>query len=253
MSTVEQSKSDELPTPLDVIAVGAHPDDVEVACGGTLAKLADAGLRVGIVDLTDGEPTPHSDGPEARARESMAAAKVLGVHERIQLDMPNRKLIDCFASRVELAKVFRNYRPRVVLGFGGPTPMASPDHHQANLITDAAVFYSRLSKWDDQFGGLPPHLIERQLYFRLALETITIPGNPFHILVDIAETLDRKIEAMHCYQSQFAHKHAMDERIRAAAVMTGSLAGAAAAESFAATRPFVVGDFFTAIGLSDKA
>ena len=65
--------------PLDVMAVGAHPDDVEVACGGTLAKLVRQGYRVGIIDLTDGEPTPHCPGPDIRLAEATAAAKVLGV------------------------------------------------------------------------------------------------------------------------------------------------------------------------------
>src|SRR5690606_27811303 len=64
---------------LDVIAVGAHPDDVEIGCGGTLAKLAEQGYRVGIVDLTDGEPTPGSPGPEVRLAEATAAAQILGV------------------------------------------------------------------------------------------------------------------------------------------------------------------------------
>lgn len=239
----------DLPQPLDVIAVGAHPDDVEVACGGTLAKLAGSGRRVGIVDLTDGEPTPFSDGPSARMEEADAAAKVIGAVERIQLDLPNRRLLDCFEHRVELAKVFRRYRPRIVLGFGDGTPMASPDHLQTKWITDAAVFYSRLSKWDDHFDELPLHKIERQLYFRLAIEPMTMPVNPFHILVDITETLDQKIAAMECYQSQFAHKNGMADRIRAAAVMTGSIAGVPAAESFAAARPFAARDLFDAVGL----
>src|ERR1700676_5561357 len=98
---------------LDVIAVGAHPDDVEIACGGTLAKLVRQGYRVGIVDLTDGEPTPHSPGPDARLAEAKAAAETLGVHERVLLDLPNRRLFDSFAARVALAKVFRRYRPRL--------------------------------------------------------------------------------------------------------------------------------------------
>src|SRR5207244_7220820 len=89
---------------LDVIAVGAHPDDVEIACGGTLAKLVRQGYRVGIVDLTDGEPTPHSPGPEARAAEADAAAKKLGVHVRLQLGLPNRRLFDSFEARVALGK-----------------------------------------------------------------------------------------------------------------------------------------------------
>ena len=91
------------PAGLDVIAVGAHPDDVEIACGGTLASLVDAGYRVGIIDLTDGEPTPRSPGPEVRLAEAQAAAVALGVQHRITLDLPNRRLFDSFEARVKLA------------------------------------------------------------------------------------------------------------------------------------------------------
>src|SRR5690349_23244719 len=102
------------PTHLDVIAVGAHPDDVEIACGGTLAKLVRQGYRVGIVDLTDGEPTPGSPSPDVRMAEAKQAAEILGVHVRQTLDFTNRRLFDSFEARVELAKVFRLYRPRIV-------------------------------------------------------------------------------------------------------------------------------------------
>ena len=133
----------DLPQPLDVIAVGAHPDDVEIGCGGTLALLAAQGFRVGIVDLTDGEPTPRSSGPAERLAEADAAAKALGVVHREHLGFSNRRLFDSFDVRVALAKVFRRWRPRLVLGLGDKTPMASPDHAQAVAITEAAVFYSR--------------------------------------------------------------------------------------------------------------
>ena len=78
---------------LDVIAVGAHPDDAEIACGGTLARLAQHGYQVGIVDLTDGEPTPRSPSPEARLAEARRAAETLGVQQRITLALPNRRQI----------------------------------------------------------------------------------------------------------------------------------------------------------------
>src|SRR5581483_5146881 len=97
---------------LDVMAVGAHPDDVEIACGGTLAKLARQGHKVGIIDLTDGEPTPNSPGPEVRLAEAQRAAEVLGATVRIQLGLPNRRLFDGFEARVALATEFRRYRPR---------------------------------------------------------------------------------------------------------------------------------------------
>ncbi len=238
----------ELPEPLDVIAIGAHPDDVEIACGGTVAKLVGQGYRVGIVDLTDGEPTPNSPGPEVRFEEAEAAAQLLGVHQRFHLEMPNRRLMDSFDHRVALAKLFRRYRPSIVIGFGDKTPLASPDHWQAMQITDAAVFYSRLSKWDSEFDGLPVHTIQRQLYFRLAVDPITIPGNQFHTIVDISDTLDQKIAAIECYKTQFDHKPAIMDRVRAAATMTGSLAGVAAAESFAAAKPFAVDDLAATLG-----
>ena len=177
MSDVEQ---------LDVIAVGAHPDDVEIACGGTLARLAQQGYRVGIIDLTDGEPTPGSPGPEVRLEEARRAAETLGVAVRLTLDLPNRRLFDSFEARVLLAKQFRTYRPRLVLGFGEKTPLASPDHWQAMQITDAAVFYSRLTKWDEHFDKLPVHTISAQLYFRLAFEPAIMEGFQSHLTVDIA-------------------------------------------------------------------
>jgi bacillithiol biosynthesis deacetylase BshB1 len=234
-------------TILDVIAVGAHPDDVEVACGGTLACLSRQGYRVGIVDLTDGEPTPNCPSPSVRIEESGRAAEALGVVKRIELGLPNRKLFDGPQPRTELAKVFRRYRPKLVIGFGDKTPMASSDHWQAMQITDGAIFYSRLSKWDDQFDGLPPHTIDRHLYFRLALEPDAIPYLSHHVTVDISQTLDDKINAIECYQSQFAHRPNIIDRVRAAAIVTGSAAGVQFGESFAAAKPYAVKDLLKTV------
>ncbi len=246
MTTIT-SQPDSLPDSLDVIAVGAHPDDVEIACGGTLAKLVRQGHRVGIVDLTDGEPTPHSPGPAVRLAEADAAARTLGVHERIQLNLPNRRLFDNFENRIALAKVFRRFRPGLVIGFGDKTPTASPDHYQAMLITDAAIFYSRLTKWDEHFDGLPVHTIPRQLYFRLAVEPNLIPTNAYHTLVDISETLETKLQSIECYRTQFEHKADIFQRVRSSAIVTGSLASVAAAETFAAARPFAVDDLYQTV------
>lgn len=235
------------PPRLDVIAVGAHPDDIEIACGGTLAKLVRQGYRVGIIDLTDGEPTPGSPGPAVRLAEADAAAKTLGIHERINLGLPNRRLFDNFENRVALATEFRRWRPKLVIGFGAKTPMASPDHYQSMLLTDAAIFYSRLTKWDEHFGGLSVHAVSRHLYFRLALEPDVLPGEPYHVAVDIGATLDIKIESVLCYQTQFSGKPYIADRIRAAAVVSGSAAGVSAAEVFVAPKPFAVDDLVATI------
>ncbi|MCE9607824.1 MAG: PIG-L family deacetylase [Planctomycetia bacterium] len=221
---------------LDVIAVGAHPDDVEIACGGTLAKLVRQGYQVGIVDLTDGEPTPLSPGPAVRLEEARKAGETLGVQVRVNLDLPNRRLFDTFESRVALAKVFRRYRPSLVIGFGEKTPMASPDHWQAMLITEAAVFYSRLTKWDEHFDGIPVHTVPRLMYYTLNWGSLGLPPGAGHVVVDITDTLDIKLASVKCYETQFppAKAHVFD-RVRGFAMQQGQAAGFAAGELFTST------------------
>jgi LmbE family N-acetylglucosaminyl deacetylase len=228
---------------LDLMAVGAHPDDVEIACGGTLARLARKGYAVGIVDLTDGEPTPHSPGPEVRLAEARRAAEVLGVLTRINLNMPNRRLFDSFESRVALAKVFRRHRPKVVIGFGGKTVLASPDHFQAMQITDAAVFYSRLTKWDDYFDGLPTHTVTNQFSFPIALHGLDLPQASGYIVADIGSTLDVKLEAIRAYQTQFpASKAGIFRAVEAMNRYHGLTAGFEAGEVFMTHRSVGVDD-----------
>ena len=222
---------------LDVIAVGAHPDDCEIGCGGTLAALAASGLSVGIIDLTDGEPTPGCPSPEVRVAEAHAAANVLGISKRIILDLPNRRLFDSFESRMALAIEFRRYRPKLVLSLGGKTPTASPDHWQAMQITDAAVFYSRLSKWDDQFEGLPVHRIDRQIYYTLMLESNVSGTGGKQFVQDISSTYQQKVASVRCYATQFPpEKATVFERVEAIAKIRGAEAGFEYGEAFTSTK-----------------
>ena len=222
---------------LDVIAVGAHPDDVEIACGGTLAKLAAQGYQVGIIDLTDGEPTPRSTGPDQRLAEAGKAANTLGIAKRIVMDLPNRRLFDSFEARVKLATEFRRHRPRLVIGFGAKTPLASPDHWQAMQITDAAIFYSRLTKWDEHFDGVPAHTIDMQLFYDLSFYSLELPTAAGHFVVDIGDTIETKLAAIRCYESQFPPEksHVLD-RVRSLNEHHGQTAGYAAGELFASPR-----------------
>lgn len=215
---------------VDILAVGAHPDDVEIACGGTLAKLVAQGHRVAIVDLTDGEPTPGSPGPEVRLAEARRAAEVLGVRDRITLDLPNRRLFDTFEARVALAKEIRRRRPRLVIGLGGRTPTASPDHYQASLIIEAAVFYAKLTKWEEYFDGLSPYLVPRRLECLLAFHTLS-PAERGAMVIDIGDTLETKLAAIACYASQFPPEKARYfDQFRAFAVQQGMAAGFSAGE-----------------------
>ena len=233
----------DLPEPLDVIAVGAHPDDVEIGCGGTLALLAAQGFRVGIVDLTDGEPTPRSSGPEERLREAAAAAQTLGVVHRETLPFTNRRLFDDFEIRVALAKVFRRWRPRLVIGLGDKTPLASPDHAQAVAITEAAVFYSRLTKWDDTFDGLPVHTVPNFFTYFLFAGLPQVPHGHWPLVVNISSQLECKLEAIACYKSQFpAEKAHVFPRVRAMAATVGMMGGCEAGEVLASSRIPCTGD-----------
>jgi N-acetylglucosamine malate deacetylase 1 len=230
-----------------VVAVGAHPDDIEIACGGTLAKLVSQGYRVAIVDLTDGEPTPRCDDPAIRLAEAQAAASVLGVH-RVVLTLPNRRLMDSFEARIMLATEFRRMRPSIVIGFGSKTPMASPDHYQAMQITDAAVFYSRLTKWEKHFDQLPPHTIFSQLYFRLAFEPPSHTDYCNAITVDISEHLQTKLRSILCYQTQFPpERRNVLKRVESYAIATGLAAGFDAGELFTATRALGCQDLLKAV------
>jgi len=236
------------PGRLDVIAVGAHPDDVEIGCGGTLARLAEQGYRVGIIDLTDGEPTPGSTGPEMRLVEARAAADRLGMEQRVTLELPNRMLFDSYEARVRLAIEFRRWRPRLVLGLGEKTMLASPDHWQAMQITDAAVFYARLCKWDDQFDNLPPHTIEAQLSYTLAFNRLELPAGPGHVVVDISRTLQKKLSSVRCYASQFPpEKEYLFARLEAAARYLGQAAGFPAGELLTSPRPIGTGNLMTTL------
>ncbi len=223
----------ELPEALDVIAVGAHPDDVEIGCGGTLAQLVRQGYRVGIVDLTDGEPTPLSPGPHVRLEEAQTAARILGVHHRETLLLPNRRLFDSFENRLELAKVFRRFRPRIVLGIADKTPMASPDHWQAMQITDAAVFYSRLTKWDEHFDHLPVHTIAKQVWYPLGFQNLEALARSGQFVVDVSETLGLKLESIRAYQTQFPPaKDRVFRLVESQSKLLGASAGFEAGELF---------------------
>ena len=228
---------------VDIVAVGAHPDDVEIGCGGTLAKLVEQGHSVGIVDLTDGEPTPASPSPDVRIAEAMEAARVLGIQQRIIMELPNRRLFDNFETRVALATIFRRLRPKLVLSLGIKTPMASPDHWQAAQITDAAVFYSRLTKWDEHFDQLPVHTIQRQLYYSLFFESEWSGSAARQFVSDISGQLDTKLDAVRCYKTQFPpQKNYIFSRVTSMAHAIGASAGFEAGEVLTCTK---------AIGITD--
>jgi N-acetylglucosamine malate deacetylase 1 len=191
----------ELPDRLDVVAVAPHPDDVELTCGATLALLVKQGYGVGIIDLTSGEPTPRGT-EEIRAREAEAARRVLGVHVRVNLGLPNRMLMDEPDGRFRLGTELRRFRPSVLITVASRTPAASPDHHQGHMLSEAGRFYSQLSKWNDRFADTAPHRVPHIVY---APTPFDAEQRLWHstFVIDVTDTFEQKLEAIRCYESQF--------------------------------------------------
>ncbi|MBM7867501.1 bacillithiol biosynthesis deacetylase BshB1 [Heliobacterium gestii] len=183
--------------PADVLVIGAHPDDVELGVGGTVALAANQGLQVVIVDLTEGEMA-SSGTVVARRAEAKEAAEVLGVRERINCRWEDGGLSDPaqWRRRVEeLALLLRRYRPRLALAPQGPD--RHPDHEAAGRLAREALFYSGLKKFGDP--ELAPWRPKRFLAYRIngALDGLSAYS------VDVSAVYDRKQAALACFQSQF--------------------------------------------------
>lgn len=223
----------DMPLPMpscEAVCVGAHPDDVEIGMGGTIAKMVRLGARVVIVDLTNGEPTPFGD-EKTRAEEAARAADLLGA-ERCTLSQPNRYLFDTVEARTELAEVLRETRPRMLFV---PYPVdAHPDHVAAASISLAARFYAKFTKTGMRGEPYFPPRVFR--YMAVHQRMVVEPS----FVVDVAEDLETKIAALRCYESQFALNPAnarVISEVEGAALMWGSLANVAAGEPFFALEP----------------
>ena len=233
---------------LDIVFTAPHPDDLEITMGGTIAKMVNLGYRVGMIHMTDGEPTPRGT-PQTRTQEMRAAADILGVQVCEMLDLPNRVLMDGPEARYVLATALRRYRPKILVGMAGRTPSASPDHYQAQLLTEASRFYSQLTKWDERFDGTEPFRIDHLVYrpVRIAAE---IPHWHAQFVVDISETIDQKIEAIRCYRSQFDGERlaGLEHYVRSIAGAEGITAGFRFGELYALPRPIGVTDMAALLG-----
>lgn len=215
----------------DAVCIGAHPDDVEIGMGGTVARMVADGARVAIIDLTDGEPTPHGS-PETRASEASEAARILGVAERRTLPMRNRYLFDSVEARTELAEVLRDLRPRVLFA---PYPNdAHPDHIAASQIVTGARFYSKFTK--TSMSGEPFYPSRVYRYMAVHMRVVAEPS----FIVDIGAHIETKLDALRAYHSQFAVNPANSEVVpamRRLAESWGAVAGVEAGEPFFALEP----------------
>jgi bacillithiol biosynthesis deacetylase BshB1 len=232
----------------DLIAVGAHPDDIEVGTGGVLIDLAQRGYRCGVVILTEGEMGTGGT-PEIRAREVKDAAAILGVDIVKTFDWGDTKLEDCYDHRLALAEIIRLAQPRIVLApyphVGHGRRQSHPDHVAAGIISINATNLAALRKAD-----LPgePHLVDRVFHYFLP------PGVFPNFVIDITPHFDRWIEALSAHKSQFLNPEKSKDYLDSLTTMArtfGSQARCKYGQGFFAVEPIIVGDIMS-LAVSDE-
>jgi bacillithiol biosynthesis deacetylase BshB1 len=179
---------------VEYLVVAPHPDDAELGMGGTIVKLLGGGRRVGVVDLTSGEPTPFGT-PEKRRAETEAATALLGLTHRENLGLKNRELEATLPNRVRLAEAFRRLRPEVV--FVPYWRDAHPDHLAATELAIQARFHAKLTKTD--MAGEPHYPPRFFFYFCTHLRA----HGDVAFIVDTTAEFPTKVKAIECYRTQF--------------------------------------------------
>jgi N-acetylglucosamine malate deacetylase 1 len=221
-------------TPLDVLAIAAHRDDVEQTCGGTLLKMAEAGHRTGILDLTQGELGTRGNAQD-RANEAADAARILRASWRDALDIPDGRVENTWENRLKVARVIREQQPRVVI-----LPYwkgRHPDHYTCSTLGYEACFLAGLSK----LSVAEKHEAKAHRPFKIVYATLYYDIRPTFV-VDITEQFEQRLESIYAYKTQFADQEAgrndfpahaeIRERVASMARFYGMLAGVKYAEPF---------------------
>jgi len=232
--------------PLDILAIAAHPDDIEQTCGGTLIRMGEAGYQTGALDLTAGDMGTRGT-PEIRLKEADEAAKRMQLAWRGNLRLPDARLENTVSVRMTLAAEIRQLRPRVVI-----LPYweaRHPDHYRASEIGFEACFLAGLKKLDDR---TEPHRPQKILYSSLYANVTP------SFVVDISGQFERRMSALLCYQSQygdagegahlFPQEQEIRERLGAIARFYGNLIGVKYGEPFVVKEMLRVDDI-TAMGV----
>jgi len=228
---------------LDLLAIAAHPDDVEQTCGGTLLRMAEAGYRTGIIDLTAGDMGTRGS-PEIRVSESADAAKILKVSHRENLRFPDARLENSMAGRMTLAQRIRELRPRtVILPFWEGR---HPDHYRTAELGYEACFLAGLRKIDQY---TEPHRPYKIVYSSLYANVTP------SFVVDVTQYFERRMESLLAYRSQygdvtdgaslFPDENEIRERLSATARFYGNLIGTKYGEPFVVKETMRVDDVVT--------
>lgn len=218
---------------VDILAFGAHPDDVEFGCGGILAKAAAQGRTIVIADLTIGEKSTNGD-PATRRQEGKEAAAVIGA-ERVVLDFVDSEIADSNEGRLKLVRAIREHRPKLVLAplwYGIET---HPDHIACGLMARHACRFARFSK---VLPGLPVHAVEGILHY-----LPNIGGSPGFV-IDVSDHMEQWKRMMQAHKSQMKTFPYADWALKNAAAI-GALSGCAYAQGLVSGNPIVIEDILT--------
>lgn len=229
--------------PLDVLAIAAHPDDIEQTCGGALLKMAAMGYRTGALDLTAGDMGTRGT-PERRIEESKEAARILGLAFRENLRMPDARLENNISLRLTLMAVVRRLKPRVVI-----LPYweaRHPDHYYASILGFEASFLAGIRKLDDQSE---PHRPFKVVYASMYANV------PPTFVVDITAQFERRMESLFAYASQYGEspegaglfpgREEIHDRLRSIARFYGNLIGVKYGEPYVVKETMRVDDLVT--------
>ena len=233
---------------LDILAIGVHPDDVELSCAGTILKHIAAKKKVGILDLTRGELGTRGTA-EIRTKESKKAAKILGVSVREQLNMSDGFFANDENHQLQLIEKIRYYKPEIVLC--NAISDRHPDHARAAKLVSDACFYSGLIKIDSHYNKKTQEVWRPKAVYHYIQDNFINPD----FVIDITKQMDKKMEAIMAFESQFYNPNSKEpktaisgpeflEFVKAKNMVFGRSIGVRYAEGFTVNRTMGVNSLF---------
>lgn len=233
---------------LDILAIGVHPDDVELSASGTLLKHIALGKKVGILDLTRGELGTRGNA-ELRTKEAMASAQILGIAVREQLQMADGFFENNETHLKQIIHIIRKYQPEIVLC--NAISDRHPDHGRAAKLSADACFYSGLIKIETQDNGMMQPAWRPKAVYHYIQDYYIEPD----FVVDISEHMNKKLESIMAFSSQFYNPNSTEpetpisgkqfiENVKAKATILGRMIGTEYAEGFTTTRYMGVENLF---------
>lgn len=233
---------------IDILAFGAHPDDVEISCGGTLLRYADEGKQIAIVDLTRGELGTRGSA-DLRMEECKAASQILGLVDRVNLEMSDGFFEENEAHLHQIIREIRHFRPKLI--FANSIRDRHPDHGRAAALVARAAFLSGLPKIITERNGISQEAYRAPMLLHYIQDMYIEPD----VVLDVSAYAEEKIKLVQCFSSQFFDPNSTEpetpisnahffEFMKGRMLQFGRPIGAKYAEGFTVNRTLGVSDLF---------